>query len=153
MLTEGRRAWHDPEHDRLPRTTRSPPPDPAPGAEPVGTLRYDGREIEFGDRLLTHLQVVIIQKFRKGEAFAMSWSRSLALGSGRCSVWMVPSLPVVFSFTSARVPAIDREWLHALSESAGGPHGLVVVNEDGSLAQEGPVSRAAAVARPLARRG
>lgn len=119
----------------------------------MGTLRYDGREIEFDDRLLTHLQVVIIQKFRKGEAFAMSWTRSLALGSGRCSVWMVPSLPVVFTFTGTRVPPINREWLHALSESAGSPHGLVVLAEDGSLAQEGPVPRTAPASRPLVRRG
>ena len=29
----------------------------------------------------------------------MSWARSLAFGSGRSSVWMVPSLPVVFRFS------------------------------------------------------
>jgi hypothetical protein len=109
----------------------------------VGELRYDGRDLEFDDRLLTHLQVVIIQKFRKGEAFAMSWARSVALGSGRGSVWMAPTVPVVFRFRDARVPAINRDWLHKLAESASGPHGLVVVNEDGSLAQEGPVSRSA----------
>ena len=118
----------------------------------MGALRYDGREIEFDDRLLTHLQVVIIQKFRKGEAFAMSWTRSLALGSGRSSVWMVPSLPVVFTFAGSRVPAINREWLQALSESAASSHGLVVRNEDGSLAQEGPAARTAPASRPLARR-
>jgi hypothetical protein len=118
----------------------------------VGTLRYDGREIEFDDRLLTHLQVVIIQKFRRGESFAMSWARSLALGSGRSSAWMVPSLPVVFIFTTTRVPAIDRDWLQALSESAGSSQGLVVRHQDGSIAQEGLAPRAAQVASRTAGR-
>jgi hypothetical protein len=107
----------------------------------MGVLRYDGRDIEFDDRLLTHLQVVVIQKFRKGEAFAMSWTRSVALGSGRSAVWMVPAVPVVFRFGGTRVPEINRDWLHRMFVSAGSPQGLVILNEDGSLAQEGPVSR------------
>ena len=74
----------------------------------MGVLRYDEWDIEFDDRLLTHLQVVIVQKFRKGEAFAMSWSRSVAIGSGRSAIWMTPAVPVAFEFSGARVPLIDR---------------------------------------------
>jgi hypothetical protein len=107
----------------------------------VGTLTYDGLQVEFEDRLLTHLQVVIITKFRVNESFTMSWVRSVAQGSGRTSMWMVPSTPVIFRFRGSRVPAMNRVWLHQLTESASSARGLIVVNEDGSLAIEAALPR------------
>lgn len=38
----------------------------------MGSIAYAGAVIEFEDRLLTHLHVVITQKFRRGESFPMS---------------------------------------------------------------------------------
>jgi hypothetical protein len=110
----------------------------------MGTLTYDCNRIEFEDRLLVHLQVVIVQRFRRGEGFAMSWVRSVAIGSGRSTVWLAPTVPVVFDFESARVPAISPDWLHRLTDSAASGTGMIVMNEDGSLAQEGPMSHARA---------
>jgi hypothetical protein len=107
----------------------------------MGSLTYDGTRIEFEDRLLTHLQVVIVQRFRRGEGFAMSWVRSVAIGSGRSTVWMTPNLPVAFDFDGSRVPAISPEWLHRLNDAASSGTGLIVTNEDGTLGQEGPVGR------------
>ena len=107
----------------------------------MGTLTYGGSRIEFEDRLLVHLQVVIVQRFRRGEGFAMSWVRSVAIGSGRSTVWMSPTLPVVFDFEGTRVPSINPEWLHRLTDSAASGTALIVTNEDGTLAQEGPVGR------------
>ena len=108
----------------------------------MGTLTYGGHRIEFDDRLLVHLQVVIVQRFRHGEGFAMSWVRSVAIGSGRSTVWLAPSLPVVFDFDGSRVPSINPEWLHRLTDTAASGTGLIVTNEDGTLAQEGPVGGA-----------
>lgn len=106
----------------------------------MGTLMYDTQRIEFDDRLLVHVQVVIVQRFRHGEGFAMSWVRSVAIGSGRSTVWLAPTVPVVFDFESARVPAISPAWLRRLTDSAAGGTGMILMNEDGSLAQEGPVA-------------
>lgn len=103
----------------------------------MGTLTYDGRRLEFEDRLLVHLQVVIVQRFRRGSGFAMSWVRSVAIGSGRSTIWLTPAIPLAFDFRHARIPAISPDWLHRLTESAASGTGLIVTNEDGSPGQEG----------------
>ncbi len=107
----------------------------------MGALTYGGSRIEFDDRLLVHLQVVIVQRFRRGEGFAMSWVRSVGIGSGRSTIWMSPAVPVVFDFDGSRVPPINPEWLRRLTDTVSSGTGLIVVNEDGTLAQEGPVGR------------
>ncbi|MEF2977212.1 DUF7882 family protein [Subtercola sp. YIM 133946] len=99
----------------------------------MGTLTYDGTEIELDDRTLTHLQIVIIQKLRRCEAFAMSWPIPTDLGSGRASIWLHPSIPIHFRFHGSRVPAINPAWLATLTESANSSYGLIVTPENPSL--------------------
>jgi hypothetical protein len=101
----------------------------------MATLRYDGALVEFDDRLMTHLQIVILQKLRQGESFAMSWLDALSSGDGRSSIWLFPSMPLYFKFAGSKVPTISREWLDRLGESAARSSGLIVVNEDGSHAR------------------
>jgi hypothetical protein len=108
----------------------------------MGSLVYDGQTIEFDDRLLAHLQVVIVQKFNRGESFLMSWLNSLSVGDGRTSVWLNPSLPMRFNFSGSRSPTIDREWLAVLTESASRSTGLIILNPDGTLARCGGALRA-----------
>lgn len=103
----------------------------------MGTLAYNGTQAEFNDRLLAHLHVVIINKFTANEAFALSWLRAVSLGSGRVSMWMVPTAPVTFRFLGSKAPDISRTWIQQLSTSAASSRGLVVTNEDGTLAREG----------------
>ena len=97
----------------------------------MGTLRYDSTTVEFDDRLLTHLQIVIVQKFRRGESFLMSWLQEDVGGGARTSIWMTPTTPVYFRFSGSRVPAVDESWLRRLAASAESSTGLVVVGEDG----------------------
>ena len=99
----------------------------------MGTMKYDGAIIEYEDRLLTHLQIVIMQRLRRGEGFVMSWLDALEAGDGRSSVWMSPRVPVYFRFASSRVPDISDDWLRTLSASASSGRGLVVTDEDGGL--------------------
>ncbi|WP_375399484.1 ATP-dependent DNA ligase [uncultured Amnibacterium sp.] len=101
----------------------------------MGTFIYDGAMIEFDDRLLTHLQIVIMQKFRRQESFAMSWLDALAIGDGRSSIWLTPTTPLYFKFAGSRTPAIDATWLGVLGESANSSRGLVVVDEHGRPAR------------------
>ena len=46
----------------------------------MGSLTYDGIVVQFEDRVLTHLQIVIVQKLRKGESFLMSWRDADSVG-------------------------------------------------------------------------
>jgi hypothetical protein len=99
----------------------------------MGTLTYDSIVIEFEDRLLAHLQIVIVNKLRRRESFAMSWRDAPEAGDGRSAIWLDPSIPIYFKFDGSRVPAINREWVERLADSAASSHGLVVTGEDGEL--------------------
>jgi hypothetical protein len=101
----------------------------------MGSITYDGAIIEFDDRLLAHLQIVIMQQFRRRESFAMSWKDSLAVGDGRSSIWLHPDCSLYFKFVGSKVPAINPDWLHRLTESARASTGLIVTQEDGELAR------------------
>jgi len=110
----------------------------------MGSLTYDSIVIEFEDRLLAHLQIVIVNKLRRRESFAMSWRDAPEVGDGRSAIWLDPSIPIYFKFDGSRVPSINREWVERLAESAGSSHGLVVMGEDGELEERpgrlGPVT-------------
>ena len=96
-------------------------------------MAYAGATVEFDDRVLTHLQVVIVQKFRRGESFPMSWLDDVAIGDGRSALWLTPRVPVFFRFDGSRVPAVDRAWIARLSQSADSARGLIVTDADGGL--------------------
>lgn len=99
----------------------------------MGTLTYAGSVVEFDDRVLTHLQVVIVQKFRRGESFPMSWMDDAAAGDGRRTMWLTPTVPMFFRFDGSRVPALDQSWIDVLTRSAESPRGLVVTDASGGL--------------------
>lgn len=94
---------------------------------------HGGVSVEFEDRLLSHLQIVIVQRFRRNEPIIVSWLDALSVGDGRSSMWMTPTLPVYFKFAGSRVPAIDEKWLKQLSDSAASSTGLIVTSPDGEL--------------------
>jgi hypothetical protein len=100
----------------------------------VGSLLYGGVEVEIEDRMLAHVQIVLVQKFRRGEGVLMSWLDALSIGDGRSSLWMHPYVPVYFHFLGSRSPTIDRDWLKALTESAGSSSGLILTEPNGQLA-------------------
>jgi hypothetical protein len=101
----------------------------------VGSLTYDAAVVTFDDRLLTHLQIVIVQQFRRRESFTMSWVDPISVGNGRSSVWLHPACGLYFKFSGSRVPTVNEEWLRRLTESARSSHGLIVTEEDGRLAR------------------
>ena len=51
----------------------------------MGYIVYDGDVLEFKveDRLLAHLQIVIVNKFRQNESFMFSWKEPIETGDGR----------------------------------------------------------------------
>lgn len=101
----------------------------------MGSMAHGNISVDFEDRLLSHLQIVIVQRFRRNETLVMSWLDATSVGDGRSSLWMTPSLPVYFKFAGSRVPAIDEQWLKRLAESAASSSGLIVTAPNGEIAR------------------
>jgi hypothetical protein len=97
----------------------------------MGAIIYDSDQLEFKieDRLLAHLQIVIINKFRKGESFVFSWKDSLDTGDGRATIWLSPNIGLRFRFAGSRGADINPSWLAALYEAADSGRGLYAVPE------------------------
>lgn len=99
----------------------------------MGSITYDNVVVDFDDRTLAHLQVVIVQRFVAGRHVLLSWLDALAIGDGRSSMWLTPTAPLHFKFAGSRSPAIDRAWLDLLAQRAESGAGLVVCTADGVL--------------------
>jgi hypothetical protein len=104
----------------------------------MGSISYDGLVVGVDDRTLTHLQIVIVNKLRKGEAFLMSWRDSVEAGSGRSAIWLHPQVLIYFKFDGGRVPTINERWLRELADSAESSRGLVVTTEAGDVPSLAP---------------
>ncbi len=85
--------------------------------------------IEFDDRVLAHLKVVILAKVRRGESFTFSWEYSAAVGSGHSSVWIHPTIPLQFDFFGSKEPRLNRAWVEELVRLSNTPAGLRVTPE------------------------
>ncbi len=96
----------------------------------MGKLTYDSTlTVDFDDRVLAHLQLVIGAKLRRGESFFFSWRDDQSVGDGRSSLWLHPTVPLYFKYSGGRPPAINRVWIDALMASANSPMGLHLVSE------------------------
>ena len=96
----------------------------------MGRFVYEGTtRIEVEDRALSHLQLVITAKLRRGEAFNFSWREDQSIGGGRTTVWLHPRSSLVYRFLGSRQPSINRRWIEALAFTANAPTGLYLVAE------------------------
>jgi hypothetical protein len=85
--------------------------------------------VEFDDRALVHLQLVIGSKLRRGESFFLSWNDPVSVGGGRSSVWLHPAIPLFFTYDGGKTPSINRAWVEVLIASANSGHGLLLSAE------------------------
>jgi len=90
----------------------------------VGKLIYgsDGHSFDIDDRTLAHLRVVFMNKLRRAEPFFFHHPEAV----GTRSVWVHPSVSIVFHFYGSRSPALNRAWIEELVRDASGPSGLSV---------------------------
>lgn len=103
----------------------------------VGKFIYEGGvKVEIEDRALTHLQLVISAKLRRGEPFAFSWREDASVGGGRTTVWVHPGSSIVYKYYGGRQPSINRAWVEALAFTANAPTGLYLVPEPAEVAEE-----------------
>ena len=96
----------------------------------MGTLTYDSTlKVDFDDRLLAHLRVVIGMKLRRSESFYLTWRDDVSIGDGSSTIWVNPSIPLSFKFHGSREVAINPRWVDALMYSANSSHGLRPITE------------------------
>ena len=85
--------------------------------------------VEFDDRILAHLKVVILAKLRRNESFSFSWEYTSAQGSGHSSIWLHPAIPLQFDFYGKKDPSLNRIWLEEMVQLANTPNGLRIIPE------------------------
>lgn len=104
----------------------------------MGKFIYNERiRVDFEDRVLAHLQVVITTKLRRGESFTFMWRNDQSLGDGRQVVWLHPGADLTFQYFGSRQPSLNPAWLDALSYVANSPSGLYPVPEPQGSAAAG----------------
>ncbi|MFC4139584.1 MULTISPECIES: ATP-dependent DNA ligase [unclassified Microbacterium] len=112
----------------------------------MGKFIYEGgTKIEVEDRALTHVQIVMTAKLRRGEPFPFSWREDPSIGGGRTTVWVHAGSDLVFKYFGSRQPAINRAWIEALAYTANSPTGLYVTPEPANTVTVERVHEAAAV--------
>lgn len=102
----------------------------------MGKFIYDSSiKVDFDDRLLAHLQLVIGAKLRRGESFHFMWKDESTIGNGRTMVWVHPRVSLAYKFYGSRQPKVNRAWIEALMYTANAPTGLYAVAEpaEGSM--------------------
>ncbi len=92
----------------------------------VGRLNYGARglQIEIEDRLLAHVQAVIVAKLRRREPFILTWSEPVEAGSGRKAVWVNETLELSFEYPGSKAIHVDRELLEDMMRQAHSNLGL-----------------------------
>jgi len=106
----------------------------------MGRLVYGSEHtsIEFEDRLLAHLKIVLTTKLRRNESFSLSWQHGQEEGSGRSTIWLHPAIPLHFSFLESTQPPLNRVWIEQLMLSANSTGGLAIVPEPDDRAVQNP---------------
>jgi len=96
----------------------------------MGKLTYNGMvKVDFEDRALAHLQMVISSKLRRGEAFTLSWKDDVSVGDGRTTIWIHPACNLVYKYYGSRRPNLNPAWVDALAFTANSSSGLYLVPE------------------------
>lgn len=96
----------------------------------MGYLVYGAtNEFEIDDRTLAHLKVTVSMKLRRQESFFISWVNPVEKGSGRISLWVSPSIPLIFRFSGSKSPEMNTTWLEVLNELSHTPRGVVLTSE------------------------
>jgi hypothetical protein len=91
----------------------------------MGRLIYDNTTaVEFDDRVLAHLQLVIGTKLRRGESFYLNWTDDASVGDGRNAIWLNPGIPLRLKFNGSRRISLNMNWVNQLMISASSTEGL-----------------------------
>lgn len=94
----------------------------------MGHLFYGSSErpVAIPDAVLAHIKVVIATKLRRGESFTLSWQHPQGEETGRSTLWIHPSIPLRFVFSSVDPEVLDPAMLQRYATAANSSGGLVV---------------------------
>jgi hypothetical protein len=82
----------------------------------MGFLIYDdSREVAIEDRTLAHVQIVMIDKLRRNEKFAVNLRSDRAL----VTIWVSTYTPMMFVYEGNRHPVINHAWVELLAGESG----------------------------------
>lgn len=101
----------------------------------MGLLLYGrSHRYEFDDRTLEHLRYVITAKLRRRESFFLTWNQrdtgsTAPRAAGPVTLWISPSSPLGFEFSSSAPGALSREWISALMSGSYANRGLTLIPE------------------------
>ena len=97
----------------------------------MGQLIYGNAALvlDFDDRTLAHLQLVISAKLRRRESFWLTWANLATTGSGRESIWLDSHIPLRFSYSVPTAFQLSRAWVELLTTIANSAAGLYLVPE------------------------
>lgn len=96
----------------------------------MGKFIYEGGpKVDIEDRALSHIQLVITAKLRRGEPFGFTWKEDASVGGGRTTVWVHAGSSIVFKYHGGRQPTINRAWIDALTFTVNAPSGLYLTPE------------------------
>jgi hypothetical protein len=112
----------------------------------MGFLIYGAAPaIEIEDRVLRHVQLVVIQKLRRNESFAFNWDREPGVGSAHSavgsplddasegashgSVWISQHSQLYFRYDGKRDSRYNPAWLELMMQATYRPEGLSVIPE------------------------
>ncbi|WP_378147708.1 hypothetical protein ACFJGV_06375 [Cnuibacter sp. UC19_7] len=87
----------------------------------MGALLYGPSQdsIPLDDRMLAHLQLVILGRLRRGESCGLTYTREDGGASTRETVWINPAIPMRFVYDSLdRGGPLNRAWVDALAATA-----------------------------------
>jgi len=90
----------------------------------------DNTALEFEDRALAHLKVVIATKLRRGESFTITWTHRDGEEPGRSTIWLSPSIPLRFVFDDPEPATLSPQYLEKLAASANSSGGIMLVAEE-----------------------
>ena len=93
--------------------------------------------VEFDDRVLAHLQIVIGAKLRRGESCYFSWRDEARSGGGRTTLWLHPAMQLGYKYYGGHPPNINHAWVDLLMLSANTAAGLRLVPEPGTTTKPG----------------
>ena len=104
----------------------------------MGHIKYDRESFEFSDLVLTHLQMAVSTKLRRGEHFFITWPVPAFMGSGRHSIWIDNAVPLQFVYERKASTKLDMDWMAKILEAASTPGGLHVPDDEPCAGGQAP---------------
>jgi hypothetical protein len=92
----------------------------------MGSLLTPNGHFDIDDRVLAHVQIVILDKLRRGEPLLITVQHSSSELERSTGVWIGPSVPLVFIIADLNGLVRDRELLARLVQQSHSLDGIVV---------------------------